>query len=96
MRNEDRRMNKESITSDITKERTHTGTDRREKLEKTSLHKSDNTTGRNTSKDIDERKKTKKYHDRIKQYKCNGIFRNNERKFYQHDGADCTKTKQNK
>ena len=43
----------------------------------------DNTTGRNKSKDIGE-KIFKKYKDRMKQYKQNKTFKNNERKSSQN------------
>ena len=40
--------------------------------------------------------KLKRYQQRVKQYRKNRIFQNNERKFYQQLGWDDTKTYQNK
>ena len=36
----------------------------------------------------------KRYRDRVKQYKQNWIFQNNERKYYQQVGEECTRTYQ--
>ena len=54
----------------------YTGTQRKEKNpKKTTADKSNNITRKNTSKDIDERRKTQ----RVKQYKQNRALKNKER-----------------
>ena len=56
--------------------------------------KAENTTGDDTFKDIDERRKTPKLSTIVLRYPERQDLQNNERKFYQQVGDTCTKISQ--
>ena len=62
--------------------------------EKHNTSKTNNITQGNKSEGIDERRKDKRYRYRIKQYRKNKAFQNNERRFYQQVTGKCMKTYQ--